>query len=93
MAEVKFVQEEWHRVFVKKTMVAETVDWQGNEKVTEKELVTYLLEGTTGDDEKDDFCWERVAEAECVSDDEPDWWSDRKGCTEIEYTIVDEDEE
>ena len=93
MAEVKFIQNEWHRVFVKKTMVASTTDWEGNEVVSEEDLVTYLLEGTTGDDEKDDICWQQVAEAECVEDEEPDWWSDRKGCTEIDYEIVDENEE
>lgn len=93
MAEIKFVQEEWHRVFIKKTMVASTTDWEGNEVVSEEDLKAYLLEGTTGDDEKDDICWQQVAEAERLDDEEPDWWSDRKGCTEIEYNLVDEDEE
>jgi len=93
MAEINFIQNEWHRVFIKKTMCASTKDWEGNEKVTAEELKQYLLEGSTGDDEKDDFCWERIAEAECVEDYEPDWWSDRKGCTEIDYEFLDIDEE
>lgn len=92
MAEINFKQNEWHRVFIQKTMCASTEDWEGNEKVTVEELKQYLLEGSTGDDEKDDFCWERIAEAECTEDYEPEWWSDNKGCTEIDYELIEDEE-
>lgn len=92
MAEIKFKQNEWHRVFIEKTMCASTEDWEGNEKVTVEELKQYLLEGSTGDDEKDDFCWERIAEAELMEDYEPEWWSDNKGCTEIDYELIEDEE-
>jgi hypothetical protein len=90
MSEIKFKQVETHTVFVTKVMVADTADWEGNELVTEEELKTYIAEGTTGDDEKDDFCWDRIAEAECIDEEEIDWWSDRKGCTEVERELLDD---
>lgn len=89
MAEVKFIQEEWHQVSIKKNMIATTTDWEDNEVISEEELKTYLLEGTTGDDEKDDICWDQVANAEVMSD-ETDWWSERKGCTDVQYKLEDE---
>jgi hypothetical protein len=90
MSEVKFKQTEFHQVTVRKVRVATTEDWEGNSLVTEEELKTYLAEGTTGDDGKDDFCWDRVAEAECIDEEDIDWWSDRKGCTEYEYEVIDD---
>jgi hypothetical protein len=90
MSEVKFKQTESHQVTVRKVRVASLEDWEGNSIITEDDLKTYLAEGTTGDDEKDDFCWERVAEAECIDEEEIDWWSERKGCTEYEYEVIDD---
>lgn len=90
MAEVKFKQTETHTVFVTKVMVADTADWEGNELVTEEELKTYIAEGTTGDDDTDDKCFEQLLNSECVDEEEPDWWSDRKGCTEVERELLDD---
>jgi beta-N-acetylglucosaminidase len=90
MAEIKFKQVENHQVIVTKTMVCVTEDWEGNEKVTEEELKEYIECGTTGDDEKDDFCWDRVAEAECVDEEDINWFSDNKGFTEIDREILDD---
>ena len=88
MSEVKFKQTESHQVTVRKVRVASLEDWEGNSIITEDDLKTYLAEGTTGDDEKDDFCWDRIAEAECIDEEDIDWWSDRKGCTEYEYEVI-----
>ena len=48
-------------------MVATTEDWEGNEVISEGDLRTYLEEGTTGDDDKDNICLDQVLEAECVT--------------------------
>ena len=90
MTEIKFKQTESHQVTVRKVRVASLEDWEGNSIITEDDLKIYLAEGTTGDDEKDDFCWERVAEAECIDEEEIDWWSERKGCTDYEYEVIDD---
>ena len=90
MAEIKFKQTESHQVTVRKVRVASLEDWEGNSIITEDDLKIYLAEGTTGDDEKDDFCWDRVAEAECIDEEEIDWWSERKGCTDYEYEVIDD---
>ena len=90
MAEVTFKQTESHQVTVRKVRVASLEDWEGNSIITEDDLKTYLAEGTTGDDAKDDFCWDRIAEAECIDEEEIDWWSERKGCTDYEYEVIDD---
>ena len=90
MTEIKFKQTESHQVTVRKVRVASLEDWEGNSIITEDDLKIYLAEGTTGDDEKDDFCWDRVAEAECIDEEEIDWWSERKGCTDYEYEVIDD---
>ena len=89
MAEIKFIRNENHTVFVERRMVVLTTDWEGNEVVTEEQLREYLREGTTGDDDIDNICHDLVLEAETIELDE-DWWSDRKGCTEYEYEVLDD---
>lgn len=90
MSEVKFIRNESHQVFVKKTMVASTTNWDGEEIISEEDLKKYLAEGTTGDDDKDDICHDQVMEAETIDEEDIDWWSDRKGCTEYEYELTDD---
>ena len=80
-----------HHVSVRKGMVATTEDWEGNEVISEGDLRAYLEEGTTGDDDKDNICLDQVLEAECVTDTDEDWISDRKGFTEVEYYAVGEE--
>ena len=89
--QIKFMQLEKHHVSVRKGMVATTEDWEGNEVISEGDLKTYLEEGTTGDDDKDNICLDQVLEAECVTDTDEDWISDRKGFTEVEYYAVGEE--
>ena len=89
--QIKFMQLEKHHVSVRKGMVATTEDWEGNEVISEGDLRTYLEEGTTGDDDKDNICLDQVLEAECVTDTDEDWISDRKGYTEVEYYAVGEE--
>ena len=89
--QIKFMQLEKHHVSVRKGMVATTEDWEGNEVISEGDLRTYLEEGTTGDDDKDNICLDQVLEAECVTDTDEDWISDRKGFTEVEYYAVGEE--
>lgn len=91
MAEIKFLQKEIHQVIIKQTMSASTTDWEGNEVISKEDLETYILEGTTGDDGKDDICWQQVADADCIDQEEPYWWSDHKGFTEVEYTLIDKE--
>ena len=86
--QIKFMQLEKHHVSLRKGMVATTEDWEGNEVISEGDLRTYLEEGTTGDDDKDNICLDQVLEAECVTDTDEDWISDRKGYTEVEYYAV-----
>ena len=86
--QIKFMQLEKHHVSVRKGMVATTEDWEGNEVISEGDLRTYLEEGTTGDDDKDNICLDQVLEAECVTDTDEDWISDRKGYTDVEYYAV-----
>lgn len=90
MSEVKFKQNEYHQVSVRKVMVTSTTNWDGEEIISEEELRTFIAEGTTGDDEKDDICWNQINEAECIEEEDIDWWSDRKGCTEYEYEVIDD---
>jgi len=90
MAEIKFLRNENHTVFVKRTMIVGTSDWEGNELVTEEQLREYLAEGTTGDDDIDNICHDLVLEAETIDEEDIDWWSDRKGCTEYEYEVLDD---
>tara|TARA_B100000035_G_scaffold149693_1_gene127562 strand:+ start:2003 stop:2287 length:285 start_codon:yes stop_codon:yes gene_type:complete len=89
--QIKFMQLEKHHVSVRKGMVATTEDWEGNEVISEGDLRSYLEEGTTGDDDKDNICLDQVLEAECVTDTDEDWISDRKGYTEVEYYAVGEE--
>ena len=89
--QIKFMQLEKHHVSVRKGMVATTEDWEGNEVISEGDLRTYLEEGTTGDDDKDNICLDQVLEAECVTDTDEDWISDRKGYTEVQYYAVGEE--
>ena len=86
--QIKFMQLQKHHVSLRKGMVATTEDWEGNEVISEGDLRTYLEEGTTGDDDKDNICLDQVLEAECVTDTDEDWISDRKGYTEVEYYAV-----
>ena len=90
MSEVKFKQNEFHQVSVRKVMVTSTTNWDGEEVISEEELRTFIAEGTTGDDEKDDICWNQINEAECIEEEDIDWWSERKGCTEYEYEVIDD---
>lgn len=90
MAEVKFKQNEFHQVSVRKVMVTSTTNWDGEEIISEEELRTFIAEGTTGDDDKDNICHDQVLEAECIEEEEIDWWSERKGCTEYEYEVIDD---
>lgn len=92
MAEIKFIQDEWHTVWIKKEMITTTTDWEGNEVISEEDLLTYIAEGTTGDDEKDEICMNQIYDAEPVKE-ETDWWSERKGCTEVEYKLIEDDDE
>lgn len=71
-------------------MVASTTNWDGEEIISEEDLREYIAEGTTGDDEKDDICHDQVLEAECIDEEDIDWWSDRKGCTEYEFELTDD---
>ena len=89
--QIKFMQLEKHHVSVRKGMVATTEDWEGNEVISEEDLRSYLEEGTTGDDDKDNICLDQVLEAECVTDTDEDWISDRKGYTEVQYYAVGEE--
>ena len=91
MAAIKYMQLEKHHVSVRKGMVVSTEDWEGNEVISEEDLRTYLEEGTTGDDNKDNICADQLLEAECVTDSDEDWISDRKGYTEVEHYAVGQD--
>lgn len=91
MTDIKFIQEEWHRVFVKKEMITGTTDYDGNEIISEQDLLKYIAEGTTGDDEKDEICSDQTNFQAEVLTQEIDWWSDREGCTEVEFKIIDGD--
>lgn len=91
MASIKFMQLEKHHVSVRKGMIASTEDWDGNEVISKEELISYLEDGTTGNDEKDDICLEQVLDAEIMTDRDEDWISERKGYTEIEYYSVDQE--
>ena len=79
MASIKFMQLEKHHVSVRKGMIASTEDWDGNEVISKEELISYLEDGTTGNDEKDDICLEQVLDAEIMTDRDEDWISERKG--------------
>jgi beta-N-acetylglucosaminidase len=89
---VTYRQVEHHQVIVTKKMCASLTDWEGNTIVTMDELKEYIETGTTGDDAKDDFCWDRIAEAECVDEEDINWFSDNKGFTEIERSLLDDEE-
>ena len=91
MASIKFMQLEKHDVSVRKGMIASTEDWDGNEVISKDDLMSYLKDGTTGNDEKDDICLEQVLDAEIITDRDEDWISERKGYTEIEYYAVDQE--
>ncbi len=91
MATIKYMQLEKHHVSVRKGMIASTEDWDGNQVVSEEDLRTFLTEGTTGNVETDDICLEQVLDAECVTDRDEDWISDRKGYTEVEYYSIDQE--
>ncbi len=91
MASIKFMQLEKHDVSVRKGMIASTEDWDGNEVISKDDLMSYLKDGTTGNDEKDDICLEQVLDAEIMTDRDEDWISERKGYTEIEYYAVDQE--
>ena len=88
MANIKYMQLEKHHVTVRKGMIASTEDWDGKEVVSEQDLRTYLEEGTTGDDAKDDICLDQVQDAECMTDRDVDWISERKGYTEVKYYSI-----
>ena len=88
MANIKYMQLEKHHVTVRKGMIASTEDWDGKEVVSEQDLRTYLEEGSTGDDAKDDICLDQVQDAECMTDRDVDWISERKGYTEVEYYSI-----
>lgn len=88
MAEIKFKQYEQHTVFVKKTMIVSTENFDGEELVTEEQLKQYIAEDSTGDDDIDDKCHDLMLDAECIEESDIDWWSDRKGCTEYEYEVI-----
>ena len=85
------MQLEKHDVSVRKGMIASTEDWDGNEVISKDDLMSYLKDGTTGNDEKDDICLEQVLDAEIMTDRDEDWISERKGYTEIEYYAVDQE--
>tara|TARA_Y100000591_G_C21728785_1_gene642861 strand:- start:608 stop:895 length:288 start_codon:yes stop_codon:yes gene_type:complete len=91
MASIKFMQLEKHDVSVRKGMIASTEDWDGNEVISKDDLMSYLKDGTTGNDEKDNICLEQVLDAEIMTDRDEDWISERKGYTEIEYYAVDQE--
>ena len=88
MANIKYMQLEKHHVTVRKGMIASTEDWDGKEVVSEQDLRTYLEEGSTGDDAKDDICLDQVQDAECMTDRDVDWISERKGYTEVMYYSI-----
>ena len=85
------MQLEKHDVSVRKGMIASTEDWDGNEVISKDDLMSYLKDGTTGNDEKDDICLEQVLDAEIMTDRDEDWISERKGYTEIKYYAVDQE--
>lgn len=103
MSEVKFNQVEYHQVHLHKTMCISEEDILENSSMTVERFKEVLSHQNTGfsadpigeeptDEECDEFYDLVSSWAEC-HDTEEDWFTDRKGGYEIDYSLIEEEDE